>query len=61
MCMCGATDCPSCGRAQGFIVVYTPGRGYANLETDDEVEAYDNGEYHHPRRGGLEPSEPDDE
>lgn len=53
MCMCGATDCPSCGRAQGFIVVYTPGRGYANLETDDEVEAYDNGEYR-PRRGSSQ-------
>ncbi len=42
-------------------MVYIPGRGYVNLETDDEVEAYDNGEYHHLRRGRLEPSEPDDE
>ena len=29
-CMCGATDCPSCGRAQGYTVKFSPGRGHYN-------------------------------
>lgn len=38
-CMCGATDCPSCGRAQGYRVEWSPTRGYYNPEPDDEEEA----------------------
>lgn len=41
-CMCGATDCPSCGPAQGFEVVrtWTPGAelvyAWINPEPADE-------------------------
>lgn len=35
-CMCGATDCPSCGRAQGYRVEWSPTRGYYNPEPDEE-------------------------
>lgn len=35
-CMCGATDCPSCGPAQGYRVVYRPGVGWRNPLTKDE-------------------------
>lgn len=37
-CMCGATDCPSCGPAQGYEVrrVWRNGRfRYVNPEDDD--------------------------
>jgi len=33
-CMCGATDCPSCGPAQGYTVVRRGGR-WVNPEDDD--------------------------
>ncbi len=36
--MCGATDCPSCGPAQGYLVAYSPTRGYYNPETEDDDE-----------------------
>ena len=29
--MCGATDCPSCGPAQGYAVEYVPGKGHCNV------------------------------
>lgn len=29
-CLCGATDCPSCGTDQGYLVAYSPERGYYN-------------------------------
>lgn len=38
-CMCAATDCPSCGPAQGYEVrrVYVNGRvRFVNPEDDDE-------------------------
>lgn len=35
-CYCGATDCWSCGPAQGYRVEYSPTRGYYNPEDDDE-------------------------
>lgn len=38
-CMCGATDCPSCGPAQGYTVVRRWERGglvYVNPEEDDD-------------------------
>jgi hypothetical protein len=38
-CMCGATDCPSCGLAQGFKVVrvYDPkSRGYVWVNPEDD-------------------------
>lgn len=35
-CMCGATDCPSCGPAQGYRVEFLPGRGYYNPEPEDD-------------------------
>ena len=38
-CLCGATDCPSCGPAQGYEVrkVWRNGRWrYENPEDDDE-------------------------
>lgn len=36
-CMCGATDCPSCGPAQGYEVVrmYQPGRGFVLVNPED--------------------------
>lgn len=37
-CMCGATDCPSCGPAQGYRVEFLPGRGYYNPEPEDDDE-----------------------
>lgn len=37
-CMCGATDCPSCGRAQGYVVAYSPTRGYYNPEDDEDYQ-----------------------
>lgn len=37
MCYCGATDCPSCGVAQGYKVAYSPTLGYYNPE-DFEME-----------------------
>lgn len=40
-CMCGATDCPSCGPAQGYTVVKVWRNGrytYINPEDDDEVD-----------------------
>lgn len=36
-CYCGATDCRSCGPAQGYLVAYSPERGYYNPEPDEEV------------------------
>jgi hypothetical protein len=33
--MCGETDCPSCGPAQGYRVVRLRGR-WVNLEDEDE-------------------------
>jgi len=40
-CMCGATDCPSCGPAQGYRVVrrYDPALGrvvWVNPEEDED-------------------------
>ena len=35
-CYCGATDCPSCGPAQGYRVMYSPTRGYFNDETEED-------------------------
>lgn len=40
-CYCGATDCPSCGRAQGYTVVFVPGRGYINPEEGEEYMSRD--------------------
>lgn len=40
-CMCGATDCPSCGTAQGYLVKYSPRRGYYNPEPEDDDESED--------------------
>jgi hypothetical protein len=37
-CMCGATDCPSCGPDQGYLVAYSPTRGYYNPEPEDDDE-----------------------
>jgi hypothetical protein len=41
-CMCGATDCPSCGPAQGYSVIkrYNSRGGYSwvNPEDDEEEE-----------------------
>ena len=40
-CMCGATDCPSCGPAQGYEVVRVwTGKGweYVNPEPEDAEE-----------------------
>jgi hypothetical protein len=34
-CLCGATDCPSCGPAQGYEVVRRNGR-WVNPEPGDE-------------------------
>jgi len=38
-CMCGATDCPSCGPAQGYAVrrVWVHGRGYRYINPDEEA------------------------
>lgn len=36
MCYCGASDCPSCGVAQGYHVAWSPVYGYHNPE--DEME-----------------------
>lgn len=44
-CMCGATDCPSCGRDQGYVVAYDPVRGHFNPETDEEIAAYEESTY----------------
>ena len=33
--MCGATDCPSCGPAQGYVVIRS-GNRWINPEYDDE-------------------------
>lgn len=41
-CMCGATDCPSCGPAQGYSVVrvYDPrARRYRTMNPQDAIEA----------------------
>ena len=38
-CCCGATDCPKCGPAQGYIVtrIYDPvSRGYVWVNPEDE-------------------------
>ena len=38
-CMCGATDCPSCGPAQGYTVVRVWRNGryvHVNPENDDD-------------------------
>ena len=37
-CYCGATDCPSCGPAQGYEVMYSPTLGYFNDETEEYEE-----------------------
>jgi hypothetical protein len=42
--MCGATDCPSCGPAQGYEVrrVWRNGRfRYVNPEDDDDGDSFD--------------------
>ena len=41
-CMCGATDCPSCGPAQGYEVVqvYDPKRRHmVTMNVEDAIEA----------------------
>ena len=43
-CMCGATDCPSCGPAQGYTVIkrWDGRKGryvWVNPEDDEEAEA----------------------
>lgn len=48
-CMCGATDCPSCGPAQGYEVVRIWRRGrYIHVNPEDledgELEAADEGD-----------------
>lgn len=48
-CMCGATDCPSCGPAQGYTVVRRWERGgwvYVNPEEEEAIdeEADEDGE-----------------
>lgn len=42
-CMCGATDCPSCGPAQGYAVrrVWKYGIGYVYINPEDEDEDLD--------------------
>ena len=37
-CMCGATDCPSCGPAQGYEVVRVarPGGGWMWVNPEDD-------------------------
>lgn len=50
--MCGATDCPSCGPAQGYAVVKRPnGRGgwkWVNPEDGEEYEEDDPPEDYYP-------------
>jgi hypothetical protein len=36
-CLCGATDCPSCGRAQGYTVVRSADGRYRNPEPDEST------------------------
>lgn len=35
-CLCGAIDCPACGRAQGYVVQRDPRGFYYNPEHDSE-------------------------
>ena len=35
-CICGATDCPSCGPAQGYVVIRS-GNRWINPEYEDEL------------------------
>lgn len=48
-CMCGATDCPSCGPAQGYEVtrVWSHSRGryiWTNPDPDDDDQVEELGE-----------------
>ena len=48
-CLCGATDCPSCGPAQGYIVLRRWDNAlrryvYENPEDDAEDDTDDDGE-----------------
>lgn len=49
-CLCGATDCPSCGPAQGYSVKRRPSGGFYNPTYCDkcaeEVEAHEVEEIH---------------
>ena len=36
-CMCGATDCPSCGPAQGYEVVRVNGRWVNPEDIEDDM------------------------
>lgn len=41
-CMCGATDCPSCGPAQGYEVVrQKTARGWRWVNPEDCTEEYE--------------------
>ena len=43
-CDCGATDCPSCGPAQGYVVIKVRRAGrwvWENPEDDEEPEVKD--------------------
>ncbi len=40
-CMCGATDCPSCGPAQGYTVIKVWRKGRAAYINPEEGEEYD--------------------
>lgn len=47
-CLCGATDCPSCGPAQGYTVIRRPnGRGGWSWVNPEEGEE-DNEDYFDP-------------
>lgn len=41
LCVCGATDCPSCGPAQGYEVArkWVHGRGYVYYNPEEGEEA----------------------
>ena len=56
-CMCGATDCPSCGPAQGYRVIRVwdaKARRYRWINPDDDDEAPEADD------DDFDPPEPDD-